>query len=344
MNDHRKIIEQLLSTAGVRIDGPDPWDIQVRDEGFYARVLKDGSLGLGESYMESWWDCARIDEFICRILRAQLEQEIKPGWPLLLRAVVSRTFNQQSRRRAFVIADRHYDIGNDLFALMLGKSMSYTCGYWLRAADLDAAQEAKIDLICRKLGLRAGMTVLDIGCGYGGFMKYAAEKYGITATGVTVSREQADPPVILIDEGQKLFFYRGISILLRPASFSYVLILAQTPGQFVMRERIYRHLWPGEMNYEGSNQPYERQITDHKRRLIAEIRKGITGRVEIREGEMEALIATRHRMGYMLNFSREHVLILGKTDLLAFAWLIPWDPDSFLGRMFFDTPGVFLCW
>jgi len=160
----------------------------------------------------------------------------------------------------------------------------------------------------------------------------------------TLTELIADPPVILIDEGQKLFFYRGIPILLRPASFCYVLILARTPGQFVMRERIYRHLWPGEMNYEGSNQPYERQITDHKRRLIAEIRKGITGRVEIQEGEMEALIATRHRMGYMLNFTREHVLILGRKELLTFAWLILGELDRFFGRLFFDTPELFLLW
>jgi hypothetical protein len=160
----------------------------------------------------------------------------------------------------------------------------------------------------------------------------------------TLTELIADPPVILIDEGQKLFFYRGISILLRPASFSYVLILARTPGQFVMRERIYRHLWPGEMNYEGSNQPYERQITDHKRRLIAEIRNGITGRVEIQEGEMEALIATRHRMGYMLNFSREHVLILGRKELLTFACLILWDLDRFFMALLLDTPELFLLW
>ena len=62
MHASREIIEQLLSGAGVRVNGPDPWDIQVRDERFYARVLKDGSLGLGESYMADWWDCLQIDE------------------------------------------------------------------------------------------------------------------------------------------------------------------------------------------------------------------------------------------------------------------------------------------
>lgn len=151
-----------------------------------------------------------------------------------------------------------------------------------------------------------------------------------------------DPPVILIDEGQKLFFYRGIPILLRPASFSYVLLLARTPGQFVMREIIYRHLWPGEMNYEGSNKPYERQITDHKRRLIAEIRKGIAGRVVIAEGEMEALIATRHRMGYMLNFTREHVLILGKKDFGVIAFLLLLELDRYFSDLLLDVQEV-LC-
>jgi len=160
----------------------------------------------------------------------------------------------------------------------------------------------------------------------------------------TLAELITDPPVILIDEGQRLFFYRGIPILLRPASFSYVLLLARTPGQFILRERIYQHLWPGEMNYEGSDKPYERQISDHKRRLIAEIRRGIAGRVEVAEGEMEALIATRHRMGYMLNFTREHVLVLGKTELLAFAWLILGDVERFWGWLVFDVQGVFLFW
>ena len=79
-----------------------------------------------------------------------------------------------------------------------------------------------------------------------------------------------------------------------------MLLLAQIPGELVMREIIYRCLWPGEINYEGTNKPYERQITDQKRKLLDDIRKGIAGRMEIGEGEMESLIATRHKMGYML--------------------------------------------
>ena len=67
----------------------------------------------------------------------------------------------------------------------------------------------------------------------------------------------ADPPAILIDERQKLFFYRGIPVMLRPVSFSYLFLLAQTPREFVMREAIYNHLWPGEMDFEGTNKPYE---------------------------------------------------------------------------------------
>jgi hypothetical protein len=140
----------------------------------------------------------------------------------------------------------------------------------------------------------------------------------------------ANPPAILIDERQKLFFYWGVPVLLRPASFSYMLLLAQTPGELVMREIIYRCLWPGEINYEGTNKPYERQITDQKRKLLDDIRKGIAGRMEIGEGEMESLIATRHKMGYMLNFDRENVLILRKGDLPVISSLLLFAMDRFV--------------
>lgn len=121
--------------------------------------------------------------------------------------------------------------------------------------------------------------------------------------------------------------------MLRPVSFSYLLLLAQTPREFVMREVIYNRLWPGEMDYEGSNKPYERQISDHKRKLVAEIKRGIGGRMEIGAGEMETLIATRHKMGYMLNFARENILVLRKGDFLIIAFLILSDLDRFFSDL-----------
>ena len=154
----------------------------------------------------------------------------------------------------------------------------------------------------------------------------------------------ADPPAILIDERQKLFFYRGVPVMLRPVSFSYLHLLAQTPREFVMREEIYSRLWPGEMDFEGTNKPYERQISDHKRKLIAEIKRGIAGTVEIGAGEMETLIATRHKMGYMLNFARENVLILRKGDFLIIAFLILLDLNQFFSDWLFDVPEVLFLW
>src|SRR6185295_7694888 len=88
--------------------------------------------------------------------------------------------------------ERHYDLGNDLFQAMLGRRLVYSCGYWNNATTLDEAQEAKLDLVCRKLGLRRGMRVLDIGCGWGEALKFAAERYGVSGVGVTVSQEQAE--------------------------------------------------------------------------------------------------------------------------------------------------------
>jgi DNA-binding response OmpR family regulator len=133
-----------------------------------------------------------------------------------------------------------------------------------------------------------------------------------------------------------------VPVMLRPISFSYLLLLAQTPSEFVMREVIYNRLWPGEMDYEGSNKPYEGQISDHKRKLVAEIRKGIAGRVEIREREMETLIATRHKMGYMLNFARENVLILRKKDFGVIAFLLLLELDRFFSDLLLDTPELLL--
>ena len=191
LNSKNKI-QELLSHADIVINGDRPWDIRVHNEKLYSRVLSGGSLGLGESYMDGWWDCDRLDEFFFQVLRNGLDEKVKWNLPILFAALASRVFNRQSRSRAFTIGEKHYDTGNDLFTAMLGKSMAYSCGYWLHANNLEEAQEAKFDLICRKLGLKKGMTLLDIGCGWGTLMRYAVQKYGVTAAGVTVSKEQAE--------------------------------------------------------------------------------------------------------------------------------------------------------
>ncbi|MCK5320717.1 cyclopropane fatty acyl phospholipid synthase [Candidatus Parcubacteria bacterium] len=191
-NKFKAAMQELLSSADIKINGNNSWDIKVNNEKFYKRVLSQGSFGLGESYMDGWWDCERLDEFFFRILRAKLEYKIKKNPLLLSRFLLAKLINFQSKSRAFNIGEKHYDIGNDLYENMLDKRMTYTCGYWKNAKNLDVAQENKLDLTCRKIGLKPGMKVLDIGCGWGSFAKYAAEKYGADVTGITVSKKQVE--------------------------------------------------------------------------------------------------------------------------------------------------------
>ena len=182
--------ERLLAQADVRLDGQRPWDLQIRHSGTFDRVLGHGSLGLGESYMDGWWDCERLDEFICRALRAGLDRQVRNP-ALLLLALKSRLLNLQSPARAWQVGQQHYDTGNELFEAILDPPMSYSCGYWARQETLEQAQRAKLELICSKLRLAPGMTLLDIGCGWGGLMRHAAEQYGVSCVGLTISHEQA---------------------------------------------------------------------------------------------------------------------------------------------------------
>jgi cyclopropane-fatty-acyl-phospholipid synthase len=162
----------------------------VRDARMYDRILRHADLGLGESYMDGWWDCEAIDEFISRILKGRLDDKVRGNGKLLLYALRARIFNQQRPGKAFAIGEQHYDLGNDLYRAMLDKRLNYTSGYWKNASNLDEAQEAKLDLVCKKINLKEGMHVLELGCGWGSFAKYAAEKYGARVFGVTVSKEQ----------------------------------------------------------------------------------------------------------------------------------------------------------
>lgn len=179
----------LFKQAGIKIGGSKPQDIVVHDKRFFNRVIRYRELGLGESYMDGWWDCESIDRFIERLLTFNIPAHVKVS-PALLLAAAPSLLKTQSIKGARKNAEHHYNIGNDLYERMLGERMIYSCAYWKNAKDLDEAQENKLDLICQKLELKKGMTVLDIGCGWGGFAKYAATKYGVIVTGITPASEQ----------------------------------------------------------------------------------------------------------------------------------------------------------
>lgn len=191
-NRSKEIVEELLKKAGVAINGTNPWDIQVKDDRLYGRILTQGSLGLGEAYMDGWWDAERLDQFIDRVISAGLANEIRKDLGTILKIAIAVLTNRQSKRRSFIVGQEHYDLGNDLYENMLDKRLVYTCAYWKDVTTLDEAQEQKLDLVCKKLKLTPGMRVLDIGCGWGSFAKYAAETYGVSVVGITVSKEQVE--------------------------------------------------------------------------------------------------------------------------------------------------------
>ncbi len=180
----------MLAEADIQVGGDRPWDIQVHNEELYRRVIREGTLGAGEAYLEGWWDCNQLDVMFCKAIRAHLEERIRRNFPTALVTVSQLLFNLQSAARAFMVAEQHYNTDNAMFAAMLGPTMNYSCGYWKDADSLEQAQHDKMDLICRKLELKEGMSVLDIGCGWGGLSLYMAEQYGVKVTGVTVSTEQ----------------------------------------------------------------------------------------------------------------------------------------------------------
>lgn len=192
MADIKQKIEELLTLADIQVNGNRPWDMQVHNEDLYSRILSQGSLGLGEAYMDRWWSTEALDEFMYRVLRANLDREVSVNPAGVWNHLKYRLINPQNHRRVYEVGKRHYDKGNDLFEGMLDKRMTYTCGYWLDVETLDEAQEKKLDMVCSKLGLKPGQRVLDIGCGWGSFARYAAEEYGAEVTGITISREQVE--------------------------------------------------------------------------------------------------------------------------------------------------------
>ncbi|OGF31910.1 cyclopropane-fatty-acyl-phospholipid synthase [Candidatus Falkowbacteria bacterium RIFOXYD2_FULL_35_9] len=182
-------IAQLLNHADIEINGSRPFDLQVLDTRLYDRVLSRGSLGFGEAYMDGWWSSGQLDQLLTKLLSSNLDKKIQP-WKFIFPVVKSFVMNLQTQARSLKVGEHHYDIGNDLYHRMLGQSMVYTCGYWKDTDNLDQAQENKLDLVCKKINLKSGDRILDIGCGWGSFAKFAAEKYGAEVVGITISKEQ----------------------------------------------------------------------------------------------------------------------------------------------------------
>lgn len=186
------ILREAADLAGVNFNGEQPWDIQVFDSRAYRRILTQGSLGFGESYMENMWECHALDELFHRLLKINIEKRLGgvARLRLFIEIVRQNFFNRQTNKRAYEVGKKHYDTGNDIFEAMLDPTMSYSCGYWAKADTLAQAQTDKLDLICRKLMLQPGERVLEIGCGWGSFAQYAAQHYGVELHGITISKEQ----------------------------------------------------------------------------------------------------------------------------------------------------------
>ena len=193
MTQYKQVVTSLLANADIEIGGSRPFDIRIKDESFYHMFLKNGRLGLGESYMDGLWECDALDEMFLKLFESRhaITRQAK-GLRFLTTAVRAKIMPEGSVKRAYEIGEKHYDIGHSLYERMLDKRMVYTCAYWKDATTLDEAQEAKLDLVCRKMKLEPGMRVLDVGCGWGSFAKYAAEKYGVHVTGISVSKDQIE--------------------------------------------------------------------------------------------------------------------------------------------------------
>jgi len=188
----KNFFESTLASADIQVNGSRPWDVQIKDKRVYRALALRGLTGLADAYVDGWWNCAELDTFFYKVLSKGLNEKVRFNYVNLGSYIKEKIFNLQSKRRAFIVGEEHYDLGNDLYEAMLDKRLVYTCGYWKNAKTLDEAQEAKLDLVCQKINLKPGQRVLDIGCGWGSFAKFAAEKYGAHIVGVTVSKEQAE--------------------------------------------------------------------------------------------------------------------------------------------------------
>jgi cyclopropane-fatty-acyl-phospholipid synthase len=235
MNLLQKTFSKELAKAGITLNGDKPYDIRVNDDRIYLRVLIEGELGFGEGYMDGQWEVDDLAEMI-KLLLTSGANKGHDGITGTLLAWSQNFLNHQSMAKSRRVARQHYDIGNDLYLKMLDKRLVYTCGFWQRATTLDQAQEDKLELVCRKLELKPGQRILDVGCGWGSFAKYAAEKYGVEVVGITLSKEQ-------VALGTELCKGLPVSLLLmdyRDVAKNF----ADTPFDHIVSIGMFEHVGP----------------------------------------------------------------------------------------------------
>lgn len=185
----KNLVESFLAPIGSTINGPSEIDLQILDERFYSRVVQEGSLGMGESYMDGWWEVGSLDKFMRLVVESGQDSKVVPLSTKLL-ILKSKLFNHQTKPLSKRVAEQHYDLSNFLYSKMLDPWMQYTCAYWKNAKNLNEAQEHKLDQICKKLQLKSSDRLLELGCGFGGLAKFAAQNYGCHVTGYNISKEQ----------------------------------------------------------------------------------------------------------------------------------------------------------
>jgi cyclopropane-fatty-acyl-phospholipid synthase len=238
MKSLKTYFQAELQKAGITINGTAPYDICVHNERVYWRVLSQGTLGLGEAYMDGWWDCEDLAGFFTRVIGTGVNREV-PNVASKLLDFSQKFINAQDKRRAKRVGEQHYDLGNDLYEAMLDKRLVYTCGYWKDAKNLDEAQEHKLKLICEKLSLKPGQRILDVGCGWGSFAKYAAENYGVSVVGITISKEQ-------VELGNELC--KGLPVELRLLDYRDVKKAYPEPFDHIVSIGMFEHVGP--KNYD----------------------------------------------------------------------------------------------
>ncbi len=180
-------VRSRLEPAGIRFNESGELNIQVNNAQFYRRAALLGSLGFGESYADGQWECDHLDKVIARILLYSVNRSGLAHIGIQLRSML---FNRQSVLRSKRVARQHYDVDTTIFELMLDPYLQYTCGYFANTDNLDQAQIDKMAMIIQKLCLKPGDSLLDIGCGWGGFARFAAENFGIKVSGLSISQSQ----------------------------------------------------------------------------------------------------------------------------------------------------------